>query len=386
MTHLTGLTSRTSPPGDGTPSGHLSPISAGAPPPADALDPQELEAFLARFGADQAAAMHLATVVLGEQLGLYRALAAAGPQTGTELAQQTGLSPRLVLEWLRAQAVSGYCEHDPTSDRFWLDPVQRACLAAEGGPAFVAGGTPTVSAVHRRIDQVAAAFRGAGTVAWGDHDPALFSGVARAFQPAFETHLLASWIPALDGIDARLRAGGRVADVACGFGVTAVLMAQGYPRATVAGFDQHEPSIAAARQAAAEAGVADRVTFEVTDAAALPGHDYDLVTMCNALHEMGDPVAVCRRVRDALADGGRLMLIEPVAGDTLADNRTPRGRSFLSASTMICLPSALSQVGDRHLGAQAPDADFREVALEAGFRRCDRVAVTPLHRVLQLTP
>lgn len=359
--------------------------SDGASAPASPAA-QDLEAFLTRFGADQAAAMHLATVVLGDQLGLYRALAAAGPQTGAELAGRTGLAPRLVLEWLRAQAVSGYCQNDPATDRFWLDPAQRACLADDGGPAFVAGGTSTVSATHRGIEQVAAAFRGEGSVAWGDHDPALFSGVNRAFRPAFEAHLVASWIPALDGVEARLRAGGRVADVACGFGTSAVLMAQGYPDAIVAGFDQHEPSIEAARWAAADAGVADRVTFEVADAAALPGHGYDLVTVFNALHEMGDPVAVCRRIRDALTAGGRLMLVEPVAGDHLEDNHTPLGRSFLSASTMICLPSALSQGGDRHLGAQAPDGEFREVALEAGFTRCERVAATPLHRVLELTP
>ena len=369
----------------------ITPLTSDAPaspdgtPASASATAQDLEAFLARFGADQAAAMHLATVVLGDLLGLYQALAAAGPQTGAELAERTGLAARLVLEWLRAQAVSGYCEHDPATDRFWLIPAQQACLADDGGPAFVAGGTSTVSATHRGIDQVAAAFRGQGAVAWGDHDPALFSGVARAFRPAFETHLVASWIPALDGVDARLRAGGRVADVACGFGVTAVLMAQGYPTATVAGFDQHAPSIEAARRTAAEVGVTDRVTFEVADAVELPGDGYDLVTIFNALHEMGDPVAVCVRIREALADGGRLMLVEPVAGDRLEDNRTPLGRSFLSASTMICLPSALSQGGDRHLGAQAPDAEFREVALEAGFSRCERIAATPLHRVLQLS-
>jgi SAM-dependent methyltransferase len=350
------------------------------------VDRDRLDAFLARFGADQAAAMHLSTVVLGERLGLYRALADGGAQTGDELAARTGTTPRLVLEWLRAQAVSGYCEHDAGTDRFWLTPEQRACLADDGGPTFVAGGTTTVTAVHRGVDQVADAFRGEGGVAWGDHDATLFSGVARAFRPAFEANLVGSWIPALDGVDARLRAGGRVADVACGYGVTAVLMAEGYPATTVAGFDQHEPSIETARRAAADAGVSDRVTFEVADAAALPGGGYDLVTLCNALHEMGDPVGVCRQVRRALADGGRVMLVEPVAADTLEGNRTPLGRSFLSASTMVCLPSALSQGGDRHLGAQAPDAAFAEVAAAAGFSRCERVAETPQHRVLELTP
>jgi SAM-dependent methyltransferase len=350
------------------------------------LDEGRLDAFLARFGADQAAGMHLSTVVLGDQLGFYRALAALGPVAAHQLADHTGCEPRLVLEWLRAQAVSGYCEHDDATDRFWLTPEQEACLATEGGPTFVAGGLTTVSAVHRRIDQVADAFRGETAVAWGDHDPALFSGVARAFRPAFETNLVSSWIPALEGVEARLRTGGRVADLACGFGTSTILLAQAYPRATVAGFDQHDVSIDTARRAAAERGVADRVTFEVADAAELPGVGYDLVCILNALHEMGDPVAVCRRVREALADGGRCMLVEPIAGDVLADNHTPVGRSFLSASTMICLPSALSQGGDRHLGAQAPDAEFAEVAAEAGFARCARVAATPLHRVLELTP
>jgi SAM-dependent methyltransferase len=349
------------------------------------LDPQRVEAFLARFGADQAAGMHLATVVLGEQLGLFRALHDGGPQTPTALAQRTGCRSRLVLEWLRAQAVSGYCEHDPDTDTYWLTAEQAACLADESSGTFVAGGLTTVSAVHRRTEEVAATFEGRRTLGWADHDPGLFSGVARAFRPAFATHLASSWIPSLTGIEERLRAGGRVADVACGFGTSTVLLAQAFPATTVAGFDQHDASIEAARRAAVETGVADRATFEVADAEAFPGADYDLVCIFNALHEMGDPVGVCRRVRAALADGGSLMLVEPVAGDTLEDNRTPVGRSFLSASTLICLPSAISQGGHRHLGAQAPDADFAEVAVEAGFTRCERVAETPLHRVLEAT-
>jgi SAM-dependent methyltransferase len=363
------------------------PTTAGGWRTAGRPDPEALDGFLARVATDQAAGMHLSTVVLGERLGLYRALGAHGPAGASELARATGYDPRLVLEWLRVQAVSGYCEHDPVTDRFWLTPEQRACLVDEEGPTFVAGGLATVSAVHRGIEQVAAAFRGEGTVAWGDHDPGLFSGVARAFRPAFETHLATAWIPALSGdVVARLRAGGRVADVACGFGASSVVIARAYPRATVAGFDQHDVSIAAARRAASQAAVADRVTFEVADAAAVPGSDYDLVCILNALHEMGDPVGVCRRLRETLADGGRLMLVEPLAGDTLADNRTPVGRSFLSASTMICLPSARSQGGERHLGAQAPDVDFAEVARDAGFSRFARVAQTPLHRVLELAP
>lgn len=360
------------------------PAPTDPPPDPERPDPDRLDGFLARVAADQAAAMHVATVVLGEQLGLYRALADGGWQTAPALATRTGVHPRLAEEWLRAQVVSGYAQHDAVTDTYGLTPEQVACLADDGGPTFVAGGLSTVSAVHRRIAAVADAFRGRTALPWGDHDPALFVGVARAFQPAYTTFLTDTWIPALDGIHERLIAGGRVADVACGYGVSTVVLAAAFPAATVAGFDQHDVSIRAARRRAVDAGVADRVTFEVADAAAFGGDGYDLVCISNALHEMGDPVGVCRQVRERLADGGSLMLIEPVAGDTLADNHTPVGRSFLSASTMICLPSAISQGGDRHLGAQAPDADFFDVAHAAGFRSARRVTQTPLHRVLEL--
>jgi 2-polyprenyl-3-methyl-5-hydroxy-6-metoxy-1,4-benzoquinol methylase len=346
----------------------------------------EVQAFLEDFAADQAAAIHLATVVLGERLGLWRALANGGAQTPDELARRTGYEPRLVREWLRAQAVSDFAAHDPDAGTYWLTPVQRACLADEDSPTFVAGGTASVTAVHRSIDRVAEVFAGRDALPWGEHDHALFSGVARGFLPAYRTHLASSWVPALDGIEERLRAGGRVADLGCGFGMTTLVLAEAYPQADVAGFDRHELSIEQARRSAAEAGVADRVTFEVADAAELPGTGYDLVIIANALHEMGDPVAVCRSVRDALADGGALMLIEPRAGDTDADNRTPVGRNFTSASTMVCLPSAISQGGDWHLGAQAPDAEFAAVAEAAGLRRTRRVAETPLHRILEIRP
>ncbi|MFW6091225.1 MAG: class I SAM-dependent methyltransferase [Actinomycetota bacterium] len=350
-----------------------------------ALDQNRLEEFVAGVAADQAAAMHLSTVVLGEQLGLYRALADGGPQTARQLAERTGYEPRLVREWLRAQAVSSYCAHDSDAGTYWLTPEQQACLVDDASPTFVAGGLSTVSGVHRRIDQVADVFRGGGTLPWGGHDPALFDGVARAFRPAYRTHLVSSWIPALEGVEKRLQGGGRVADLACGYGTSTVLIAQGFPAATVAGFDSHDASIDAARQAAADAGVGDRVTFEVADASELPGEGYDLVCMFNALHEMGDPVAVSRRIRGALADGGVLMLVEPKAGETDEENRTPVGRNFTSASTMVCLPSALSQGGTWHLGAQAPDSEFAAVAAEAGFDRCRRVAETQLHRVLEIT-
>jgi SAM-dependent methyltransferase len=354
-------------------------VTRGGPPP-------EVEAFLARYGADQAAAMHLATVIVGERLGLFRALRDGGPQTATALAERTGYEPRLVLEWLRVQAVSDYVEHDEETGAFHLTEAQAACLADEASPTFVAGGASTVAALHASIDRIAGVFRGEGTVPWGAHDPALFSGVARGFRPAYATHLVDAWVPALDGIADRLTRGGLVADLACGFGTSTVLLAEGYPATVAVGFDQHDVSIAAARRAADDAGVADRVRFEVGDAGAFTGDGYDLVCIFNALHEMGDPVGVCRRVRDRLAEGGSLMVVEPVAPDTLAANHTAVGRSFLSASTMVCLPSALSQGGSWHLGAQAPDAEFAAVGRAAGLTSCRRVAQTPLHRVLELRP
>jgi 2-polyprenyl-3-methyl-5-hydroxy-6-metoxy-1,4-benzoquinol methylase len=363
-------------------------MSTDTAPPTRSTAPsaEEIQDFVAGVAADQAAAIHLATVVLGDRLGLWRALAEGGPQTPDDLARRTGYQPRLVREWLRAQAVSDFAAHDPDAGTYWLTPVQRACLADEDSPAFVAGGTASVTAMHRSIDRVAEVFAGRDVLPWEEHDHTLFSGVARGFLPHYRTHLAGSWIPALDGIERRLQAGGRVADLGCGLGMTTLVIAEAYPQATVAGFDSHELSIEQARRAAADRGVADRVTFEVADAADLPGAGYDLVVIANALHEMGDPVAVCRRVRDALADGGALMLIEPVAADTDADNRTPVGRNFASASTMVCLPSAISQGGDWHLGAQAPDAEFAAVAAAAGLTRTRRVAETPLHRVLEIRP
>lgn len=350
-----------------------------------ALDRHRVEAFVAGVAADQAAAMHLATVVLGEKLGLYRALAGAGPQTPQQLAERTGYEPRLVKEWLRAQAVSGYCAYDSDTGVYWLTPEQQACLVDDDSPTYVAGGLVSVSAVHRRIDQVADVFRRGGTLPWGDHDPALFVGVARGFRPAYATHLVPSWIPALAGVEQRLRDGGSFADLACGYGTTTILLAQAFPAATAVGFDSHDGSVEAARQAAADAGVAGRVTFEVADATELPGDGYDLVCAFNALHEMGDPVTVCTRIRAALTDGGVLMVVEPKAGDTDEQSRNPVGRNFTSVSTMVCLPSALSQGGTWHLGAQAPDSEFEAVATEAGFSSCRRVAETQLHRVLEIT-
>lgn len=345
------------------------------------LDTDRLQAFVERFAADQAATMHAATVVVGDRLGLYRALADGGPQTAAELADASGCHPRLVREWLAAQAVSGYCEHDPASDRFWLTTEQAACLADQGSPTFLAGGALAASSTHKDTERVTRAFTGDGGIGWDEHHTDLFAGTERFFGPVYRGNLVDRWIPALDGVADRLAAGGRVADVGCGRGTALILLAEAFPAATFAGFDYHAGSIDAARRAAAEAGVSDRVTFEVAGADGFAGEDYDLICVFNALHEWGDPVRAARRIRAALAPGGTWMFTEPRTDEDLTES--VRGRTFFSVSTFVCTPSALSQEGGEALGAQAGEPELRRVVEQAGFTRFRRATETPSFMVLE---
>lgn len=349
------------------------------------INQQQLEQFLARFAADSAATAHSATVVLGHRLGLYQALA-DGPQTVEQLADRTGCHPRLLREWLNAQVASDYCGYDPELRRYFLTPEQTACLADESSPTFVVGSMLAANVVHRDEERVRQAFAGDGAVAWHEHVHDLFTATERAFRGAYQANLADSWVPALDGVAERLRAGGRVADVGCGYGSSTIMLATAFPASTFNGFDYHPPSIEAARKAAAAAGVSDRVTFEVAGADEFPGTGYDLVCLFNALHEMGDPTAVARHVRHALAPDGSMMVVEPFAHDRVEDNRTPVGRNFYSVSTMVCLPNALSQGATRALGAQAGQAALQQVAEEAGFTRFRRAAETPLNLILEAKP
>ena len=346
------------------------------------LDQDEVQAFVERYAADQAATLHTATVLIGDQLGLYRALAEGGPQTEDELAAGTGCQPRLVREWVRAQVASGYCEHD--AGRYWLTAEQAACLADPSSPTFVAGGALVASSVHKDTERVRQAFLDDGGIGWDEHHPDLFAGTLRFFEPVYRTNLVSSWIPALDGVQDKLRSGGRVADIGCGYGAALILMAQTYPAATFSGFDYHAGSVEAARRAAAEAGVADRVTFEVAGANDFPDGGYDLVCVFNALHEWGDPVRAARHIREALAVDGTWMFTEPRTDDTLIES--VRARTFYSVSTFVCTPSALSQGGDAALGAQAGEAELRRVASDAGFTRFRRAAETPAFMVLEARP
>jgi SAM-dependent methyltransferase len=351
-----------------------------------ALDQDELQAFMGRFAADQAAAIHAATVVLGDQLGLHRALAEGGPQTATELATSTGCQPRLVLEWLNAQTVSGYCEYDPEGARYSLSAEQAACLADPTSPTFLAGGALVVGSVHKDTELVRRAFTGDGGVGWGDHHPDLFTGTERFFEPVYRANLVSTWIPSLDGVPGKLRAGALVADVGCGHGAALIELAEAFPASTFRGFDNHPGSIETARKAVAAAGFDDRVTFEVASGVDFPGEGYDLVCVFNALHEWGEPVDAARHIREALAPDGTWMFTEPLAPDHVEDNHSVFGRTFYSVSTFVCTPSALSQGATDALGAQAGEAAIRTVVGEAGFTRFRRATETPAFMVLEARP
>jgi SAM-dependent methyltransferase len=347
------------------------------------VDQEKLDEFLGRFVGDLGAALAAPLVVIGDRLGLYRALAEHGPQTPTELADHTGCDDRYLTEWLAAQAAGGYVDYDAATERFSLTAEQAFALADPDSPAYVPGGLEIAMAVARDADRVAEAFRSGDGLGWHDHDDHLFTGTDRFFRPNYLGNLVSSWIPALDGVADELAAGCRVADVGCGFGSSTVIMAEAYPASTFDGFDYHDQSIDAARKKAAAAGVADRVRFEVLGGAEIPARGYKLITLFDCLHDMGDPAGCLRSIRAALARGGTVMIVEPRAGDRLADNLNPVGRVFYAASTLICTPNARAQHGVAELGAQAGEARLREIAEQAGFGRWRRAAETPFNAVYE---
>ena len=347
------------------------------------LDLDRLNAFAGKMVGDIGVAASAALIVLGDRLGLYKALAKGGPATPAELAAATGTRERYVREWLSAQAASEYVEYDSASGRFALNPEQAMVFADEGGPAFMAGAFELIAAMFADEPRIAEAFTTGKGVGWHEHHPCLFRGTERFFRPGYNANLMSSWIPALDGVEDRLKAGARVADVGCGHGASTVLMAQAYPASRFHGFDYHGPSIERARAAAAEAGVADRVTFEVAAAKDFGGGPYDLVAIFDALHDMGDPVGAAAHIRETLAPDGTFMLVEPFAGDRIEDNLNPVGRIFYSASTFLCTPASLSQEVGLGLGAQAGEARLRDVATQAGFTHFRRATETPFNLVFE---
>lgn len=350
-----------------------------------AINEERLNAFMGRFVGDIGAVMHAATVVVGDQLGLYKKLA-EGPGDIETLARRTQTDPRYLREWLSAQAASGYVEYDPASGLFSLTEEQAFALAQEGSPAFIPGAFQIAVAQFKAIPKIAKAMQTGLGLGWHEHDASLFHGTERFFRPGYAANLVSAWIPALDGVQARLERGAKVADIGCGHGASTLIMAQAYPASTFTGFDYHAPSIEHARQAARDAGVADRVSFEVARAQDYPGSGYDLVTIFDALHDMGDPAGAAAHVRKSLRPDGTWLIVEPFAHDKLEDNLNPVGRVFYAASTFICTPASRSQEVGACLGAQAGEAQLRDVVTAGGFTRFRRAGETPFNLVLEARP
>lgn len=348
------------------------------------INETKLDQLIGQFVTDFGAAMHAATVVIGDKLGLYRALAEHGPVTGRELADRTGLDARLVEEWLNAQFVSGYCDYDPATGAFHLTEEQAAVLADDSTPAFLAGAMTIAAAIFKDEERIRDAFTSGNGLGWHEHCHDLFHGTERLFKPGYLGNLVSAWLPALDDVEAKLAAGAKVADIGCGHGSSTILLAQQYPASTIVGFDYHDGSIDTARKRAAEAGVADRVEFEVASAGDFPGTDYDLVCVFDALHDMGDPVGAARHIRESLAADGTWLLVEPMAIDGLERNVNPVSRIFYAGAVGICTPAAQAQPGGYALGNQVPDDRWAELLGEAGFSRFRRATETPFNRVFEV--
>ena len=347
-----------------------------------AIDEAKLNAFMGKFVGDLGAVMHAATVVVGDQLGLYKALAEK-PATAEELARRTATDPRYLREWLSAQAASGYAQYDAKTETFSLTEEQEFALAIEGSPAFIPGAFQIAVAQFKAIPKIAEALRSGAGVGWHEHDVALFHGTERFFRPGYALNLVSQWLPALEGVEAKLKAGARVADVGCGHGASTIIMAQAYPASEFIGFDYHEPSIVRARESAEKAGLGDRLRFQVANAKTFPGTNYDLVTVFDCLHDMGDPVGASAHIRQTLKDDGTWMIVEPFANDRLEDNVNPVSRIFYSASTFICTPASRSQEVGLCLGAQAGEARLRSVVRDGGFSRFRRAAETPFNLIFE---
>lgn len=344
-----------------------------------AIDQAKLDALLGRAVVDIGANFHAALVVTGDKLGLFRALRDLGPTTPADLAKRTETHERYVREWLSAMAAGGYVTYDGTTERFSLSEEQALALLDADLPGAFLLAQATVKSEPR----ITEAFRSGKGMGWHEHDPALFEGTERFFRPGYAINLVPTWIPALEGVQAKLEKGGRVADVGCGHGSSTILMAKAFPASRFVGFDYHQGSVEWARRAAKREGLGDRVTFEVAGAGNYPGSDYNLVAFFDSLHDMGDPVGIGSHVRRSLGSGGTWMLVEPFAHDRLEDNLNPVGRLYYSASTMLCTPNSLSQEVGTALGAQAGEARLRQVATKAGFTRFRRAAETPFNLVLE---
>jgi len=349
------------------------------------VDESRLMEFLHRFVVDFGATGAAGNVLAGEQLGLYRAMR-EGPLLPAELAARTETTPRYVEEWLRGQAAGGYVEYDASTGRYFLTEEQTFTLTNPEGPVYLPGAFQFAVGALQALPRLVEAFRTGEGIGWHEHHPDVFAGCERFFRPGYVAHLVAEWLPALDGVPAALAQGGRVADIGCGHGASTLLMAQAFPRSHFVGSDYHAASVQVAGKRAAEAGLADRVRFEVAAADAFGGGPFDLVTSFDCLHDMGDPLGAARHVRESLAGDGTWMIVEPRAGDAVSDNLNPIGRAYYSLSTFLCVPSALSQDGGFALGAQAGEPAIAGIVARAGFTRFRRAAETPFNLVFEARP
>lgn len=346
----------------------------------------KLEAFVGQVVTDMAASMSGVMINIGHKLGLYKAMAGAGSVSPAQLAQKTNTHERYVLEWLNNQAAGGYVTYNPDTRTYELPDEHAMVLANEASPVFMAPGFDTISSMWLDEDKVVDAFRTGKGIGWHEHHHRLFCGSEAFFRPGYRANLTKEWIPALEGVEAKLRAGAKVADVGCGHGASTIIMAQAYPNSTFFGFDYHDKSIETARSRAEEAGVADRVRFAIASAKNFPGSSYDLVCFMDCLHDMGDPVGAAKHTKEKLAEDGTVLLVEPFAGIDVEDNLNPVGRLYYAASTAVCTPNSLSQEVGLGLGAQAGERRLSQVMAEAGFSRFRRATQTPFNLILEAQP
>ena len=351
------------------------------------VDGDKLNEFIGKILGDMGAALSVPTVRLGYRLGLFKALHVNGAATSAELAARTSLAERYVREWALAQAANGYLAYDGATERFELPPEQAMVFAVEDSPLYMAGGFDMVASMIEGEPKVEAAFRSGAGVAWGESAGCLFCAVGAFFRPGYINNIVQNWLPALDGVTERLDAGAKVADVGCGVGFSTLMMAKAFPRARFTGYDFHAPSIEQARFHAREHGLQERVRFEVAAAKALPDDGFDLVTMFDCLHDMGDPRGAAAHIRTRLKPDGTWMIVEPIAADSPAENvANPVSRLFYNASTMICVPTSLAQEVGEGLGAQAGEKKLTEVLTGAGFGRVRRATEGPFNMVLEARP
>ena len=358
-----------------------------APAPGNgAINQQRLEEFMHKAVADIAAAFSVPLMIIGEKLGLYQAMAGAGPLTSAQLAQKTGTTERYVREWLLNQATAGYVTYDPKAQTYTLPPEQAMALADSDSPVYLHGAYDFIQSAFRDFPKIQNVFKNGGGVGWGDHDACCFIGTERFFRPGYNGNLLSSWLPALDGVEAKLKAGAKVGDLGCGHGASTIIMAKAFPKSQFIGLDFHKPSIESARQRAREAGLTKNISFEQASAYDFPQKDFDFICCFDCLHDMGDPAGCAQHVRQALKPDGTWMVVEPFANDKIEDNFNPVGRCFSAASTLICVPASLSENGPA-LGAQAGEKRLREVIVDqGGFKRFRRATETPFNMVLEARP